>query len=100
MSIFNPYEIKRITKNIPKSTQWDSLKDQVIFNLMLSKFQQNESIKIKLLNTGNKKLYEAVKDKHWGIGYSLREAKKINSAVPANNQTGKNLMLIRASYLK
>ena len=45
------------------------------------KFSQNIKLKKKLIQTGNKKLYEASKyDQIWGIGMTQQEAKEIEEA--------------------
>ena len=97
----DPYNLKEIGKKIPKSSRWELRKDQVLFDLMTFKFQQYDSLKQRLLDTGKAHLYEAVRDKHFGCGFTLRDAEeKIKKGIKCNNQTGKNLMLIRSDFLK
>ena len=45
-----------------------------MLNALYYKFSQNSILQQKLLNTGNKKLYEASpRDKIWGIGFSAEK---------------------------
>jgi ribA/ribD-fused uncharacterized protein len=71
------------------------------FNIMLEalrlKFNQNEIIKQKLLETKPKILYEASKnDRIWGIGYYDKDAMQIDKSKFGENLLGNALMEIRS----
>jgi len=71
------------------------------FNIMLEalrlKFNQNEIIKQKLLETKPKILYEASKnDRIWGIGYYDKDAMQIDKSKFGENLLGNDLMEIRS----
>ena len=101
MATTDGFKLKRLAKDIILTSKWEQTRDKVLFNLMLAKFKQNVVLKDKLLATGKKHLFEAVKDRHYGCGFTLREKEKISVANnPFQNQTGKNLMLIRSQYLE
>ena len=64
------------------------------------KFNQNEIIKQKLLETNTKTLYEASKnDKIWGIGYYDKDAIHIDKNNFGENLLGNALMEIRSELL-
>ena len=48
---------------------WEKVKDEIMYNICLCKFTQNEELKQKLLNTGNAELIEGYtwNDTYWGI---------------------------------
>ena len=49
------------------SKVWESLRDDVMFQGMLAKFQQNEDLGRMLLETGDKMLVQIDSDTHWGM---------------------------------
>jgi len=67
----------------------------IVFNGAFLKFSQNEDLKKKLLNTGNKTLVEASKwDKIWEIGISKKDA-LAGKKWKGMNLLGKTLMNVR-----
>ena len=67
-----------------------------MLNGLRLKFTQNEDLKKKLLETGDKDLYEAsFRDKIWGIGFGIRQAPNISPEKYGQNLLGKALMLVR-----
>ena len=98
-----PYTIKKYGRqvaNFDKSI-WDKEKYEIMKTGIRYKFSQNIKLKKKLIQTGNKKLYEASKyDKIWGIGMTQQEAKEIEEAnFPGENLLGKALMEIRQEFI-
>ena len=76
---------------------------EIRFNIMLKglrlKFNQNEYLKRKLLDTDGKQLYEASsRDKVWGIGYSYKQAPDVRVEHYGENLLGKALMQIRNEF--
>ena len=69
---------------------WNGVRQMIVFEGLLAKFSQNESLKGKLKVTGNATLAEcAVKDRIWGIGLSMKT--KWNG----QNLLGYALMMVR-----
>eukprot|EP01103_Thecamoeba_quadrilineata_P001842 TRINITY_DN11700_c0_g1_i1.p1 TRINITY_DN11700_c0_g1~~TRINITY_DN11700_c0_g1_i1.p1 ORF type:complete len:160 (-),score=33.05 TRINITY_DN11700_c0_g1_i1:46-525(-) len=69
----------------PIRPDWDKIKDQIMFEAVLSKFQQNQSIKEILLGTEDRELVEHTeKDSYWGDGLG-----------GGRNQLGITLMNVR-----
>ena len=99
-----PYVIKRLGREVKNFDQsiWDSEKYDIMKTGLNYKFRQNKNLKKKLLETGDKTLYEASKfDKVWGIGITLEEVKKIEeNNFPGKNLLGKALMEIRDELKK
>jgi len=63
------------------------------------KFNQNETIKQKLLETKPKILYEASKnDKIWGIGFYDKDAIQTDKSKFGANLLGNALMEIRSEF--
>lgn len=94
----NPVQIKkygRSVKNFDNKT-WNACRYDVMYKSAKLKFEQNEDIKQKLIQTGNKILYEASKyDRIWGIGYFAMDAVKQPIKNYGQNLLGKILMEIR-----
>jgi hypothetical protein len=82
-------------------TVWNGVRQIVVYNGLLEKFQQNHELKEKLLSTKDAVLAEcAVKDKIWGIGLSMTDPSRHNM----NNWAGSNLlgfalMEVRAAFI-
>ena len=56
-------------KHLSIRTNWEDIKDDIMYNAVYAKFSQNESLKKLLLETEPRKLYESTKnDGYWGIG--------------------------------
>jgi hypothetical protein len=80
-------------------TVWNGVRQIVVYNGLLEKFQQNHELKEKLLSTENAVLAEcAVKDKIWGIGLSMTNPSRYNmNDWAGNNLLGFALMEVRAA---
>ncbi len=97
-----PYTIKKIGRQVANFDQslWDKEKYEIMKTGIRYKFLQNIKLKKKLMQTENKRLYEASKyDKIWGIGMTQQEAKEIEDAnFPGENLLGKALMEVREEF--
>ena len=51
------YKAKAIGKNIKETKEWDSKKLEIIYNVTLEKFKQNDEMLVKLEGTGKLRLY-------------------------------------------
>jgi ribA/ribD-fused uncharacterized protein len=90
----------RMIKNFDENV-WNEKKYHIMVDALRLKFDQNENIKKKLLETNYKILYEAsATDKIWGIGFSCENAINENKIKFGQNLLGKALMQIRYEILK
>lgn len=76
---------------------WNGVRQIVVFEGLLAKFSQNESLQEKLKATGNATLAEcAVKDRIWGIGLSMKNPMRLDKAKwNGQNLLGYALMMVR-----
>jgi len=98
----NPYNIKTMGRHVKNfnETIWRNERESIAYKGIFAKFSQNNDIKLKLLSTKNKKLYEASKyDKIWGIGYNSDEVFNISPTEYGENILGKTLENVRANLL-
>ncbi|AND74984.1 hypothetical protein pf16_61 [Pseudomonas phage pf16] len=88
-----PGEAKRLGRKVPVRFNWEHLKDDFMYQIVLAKFEQNEDLKKLLLATGNRKLVELNYwgDKYWGM---VRDA---NGNLVGKNKLGEILMRIRSN---
>jgi len=76
---------------------WKEKRYNIMLEALRLKFNQNEIIKQKLLETKPKILYEASKnDRIWGIGYYDKDAMQIDKSKFGENLLGNALMEIRS----
>ncbi len=88
----------RLVKNFDEKT-WNMYRYDIMKNGLCHKFNQNEDIKIKLKNTGDKILVEASSnDRIWGIGFSEKDA-LANKSKWGENLLGKAMCDIRDNHL-
>ena len=81
-----PNKAKAKGRNVLLREDWEEVKDQIMYEICLAKFSQNENLKEKLLATGDEELIEGNTwhDTYWGV--CNRRGK---------NKLGKILMKIR-----
>ena len=97
----NPIKIKALGRKVQNFDDkiWNLKKYYIMLNALYYKFSQNLVLKKKLLDTGNKILYEASpRDKIWGIGYSAEKAININTNKYGSNLLGIALKEIRDKF--
>lgn len=76
---------------------WKEKRYNIMLEALRLKFNQNEIIKQKLIETKPKILYEASKnDRIWGIGYYDKDVIKIDKSKFGKNLLGNALMEIRS----
>lgn len=63
-----PNEAKRLGRSVKLRTDWDSVKDQYMYEILVDKFSRNRDLKQLLLDTGNAYLEEGNNwhDNYWG----------------------------------
>lgn len=86
MSRMNPSEVKRAGRRLKLREDWEEVKDDVMYDVCLTKFSQDQEAKELLLSTGNAKLIEGNTwgDRYWGVVDGV-----------GKNKLGKTLMKVR-----
>jgi len=99
MREIDPEKIKTLGKGVKNfdPLKWDEAKCELIYEISLAKFSQNESLRNFLLGTGDKVLAEASPyDRNWGIGLGEKDpASKDPSKWNGENLLGFALMKAR-----
>lgn len=74
-------KIKALGRMVKKYNDviWNGMRQIIIYEGLLGKFCQNDTLKNELLATGQNILAEcAVQDRIWGIGLSMKDEKRFN----------------------
>lgn len=81
-----PNEAKRLGRKVKLRDDWEYIKDDVMYEICMAKFSQNQDLSNRLINTGNAELFEGNTwgDTIWGVCDGKGE-----------NRLGKILMRIR-----
>lgn len=98
----SPTKIKQYGRQVQNYNEiiWKEKRYNIMLEALRLKFNQNENIKQKLLETNQKKLYEASKnDRIWGIGYYDKDAVHTDKYRFGENLLGNALMEIRSELL-
>ncbi len=68
-STYTPKQSKYHGKRVALRSDWEEVKDEIMYKVVTCKFTQNEDLKEKLLATGDKTLIEgnAWNDRYWGV---------------------------------
>lgn len=82
----NPSEAKRLGRRVHLRSDWEAIKDHVMYDVCMAKFTQNPDLAERLIQTGDALLEEGNTwgDKVWGVCDGVGE-----------NRLGKILMRIR-----
>ena len=85
---------KKLGRQVKLRPDWEEVKDDLMYEIVKSKFDNNPEIKRLLVDTGNRELYEGNywNDKYWGV---VTEGDKL----VGKNKLGKILMKVREEYL-
>lgn len=78
---------------------WNGMRQIIVYQGLLQKFQQNTELKEKLLATQEHLLAEcAVQDKIWGIGLSMKDERRLHlDKWQGQNLLGFSLMCVRSA---
>ena len=89
-------ELGRLISNYNEN-YWNGIRQIIVFEGLMAKFSQNESLKRQLQETEHCILAEcAVKDKIWGIGLSMGDPDRLEiSKWNGQNLLGYTLMMVR-----
>lgn len=65
----NPSDAKRKGRHVNLRPDWEDVKDNIMYEIVLAKFTQNESLRKRLIATGNEELIEGNDwgDQYWGV---------------------------------
>lgn len=92
-------EIKQIGREVKNYNEriWNGKRQLIVYQGLISKFSQNETLKDTLLNTGSAMLAEcSVSDKIWGIGISMKDDRRyLIDEWEGHNLLGFSLMQVR-----
>lgn len=88
-------EVKKISKGISILPQWDMYKEEVMTRVIEAKFNQNELLARKLVETGSKRLVEATMDKYWAAFATPTSKSIANGTWKGANRMGILLMELR-----
>ncbi len=98
----SPKAVKQLGRKVKNfnEEEWDRVRYDVMKAGLILKFQQNDEIRRRLINSGNKVLYEASPyDRIWGIGFGPAEAPSKPQDRYGRNLLGICLMEIRAMLI-
>lgn len=96
MKIGDPSVIKYMGGKIFTTHDWEMKKKDMMKCILLSKYEQNPELKMKLKATGSTPLYECTQSRFWGTGWLIDSPNwNKSSSFPGNNLLGKLLMEIR-----
>ena len=89
-------ELGRLISNYNEN-YWNGIRQIIVFEGLMAKFSQNESLKRQLQETEHCILAEcAVKDKIWGIGLSMGDPDRLETSKwKGQNLLGYTLMMVR-----
>lgn len=97
--IDDPARIKELGRLVTGYSDhyWSGIRQVVVYEGLLAKFLQNDRLKERLLDTGNRMLAEcAVNDRIWGIGLSMRNPDRLDpNKWKGQNLLGYSLMMVR-----
>lgn len=87
-ALYDPSKAKRAGRRVNLRPDWEQVKEQVMYEVVLAKFTQNEDLRQKLINTGDAYLEEGTwwNDRCWGID--------LKTGI-GENKLGKILMRVR-----
>lgn len=95
----NVGKIKALGRSVKnyEDIMWNGMRQIIVYQGLLEKFQQNEEIKRMLLATQSDILAEcAVQDKIWGIGLSMKDERRLDiKEWKGQNLLGFALMKVR-----
>mgnify|MGYP001557731829 CR=1 FL=1 len=101
MASKNPVEQKHLGKKVEKlpnynERTWQQKAPKIMETALNAKFSQNKTLCKWLLDTKDKTLAEASRDKFWGVGLGLHDSKIMNTQLwKGQNTLGKALMKVR-----
>ena len=94
-TMMSPSESKEMGRKLKLRSDWEQIKDQVMYDVVLSKFTENPDLCQKLLSTGNAEIIEGNvwHDNYWG---RCTCEKCTSLGHTPKNQLGITLMKVRS----
>lgn len=94
MQFCDPSLAKKEGRRIKLRPDWEEVKDNIMYEIVKAKFEQNKYLKIRLLLTKDKELVEGNSwhDNYWGV---CRCERCIKVKHPDSNNLGRILMKVR-----
>lgn len=88
-----PGMAKKLGRSVKLRDDWEEVKEDIMYDILKAKFDNNSNIKLELLATGDRELFEGNiwNDKCWGV---VRE----DNTLVGDNKLGKLLMKLREEY--
>ena len=100
----NPVRQKKLGKKINgcSDEKWQHFCDDIMLKGLLEKFEQNNDLRAKLLETYPRKLFESTEfDTYWGTGLPLSSKHCLNSSKHCGkNKMGELLHFVRNKYVE
>lgn len=92
-TILKANDAKHKGRHVLLRSDWEKVKEQVMYDIVFDKFTRNKDLKAKLLATGNAELIEGNTwhDTYWGYDFSKKRGQ---------NKLGKILMQVRQKILE
>lgn len=89
-SNLNPSSAKRKGRNVRLRHDWEQVKDNIMYQVVKAKFEQNDDLRLKLIATNNEYLEEGNtwNDTYWGVCRGR-----------GKNMLGKILMKVRSELI-
>ena len=98
--VSNPYEIKRISRDIKSSKLWDSKERDILKEIVLQKFAQNPEFKRKLINSDHMNYYEVTRDSKWGTGGKFKGSVPDESEMNGKNEMGMIIREVKLHFIR
>ena len=89
-------EAKRLGDTVKETPEWRLARDQILEDTLIIKFAQHKDLAQELMQTGQKKLYEATVNPYYGIGANLHSREVRDGTHKGENKLGQALERIRS----
>lgn len=100
LSLSDPKKIKETGDNVTTKAIWEQHKEAFMRSIVFAKFNQNEEIRKKLLDTGDLTLFECTRNRWWGSGLRIDAPEWESGTCPGLNKLGTILMEVRTALRK
>ena len=90
-----PFKAKSLAYGIRNTPEWEDKCEEIMQEILVEKFKQNDFCREVLLKTGDRKLFEGTGDRRWGCGIPISKAAQISFKNPGRNLLGLMLESVR-----
>lgn len=91
----NPYEIKRLAKQLPSNKDWLKEERSIMKGLVRNKFRQNRHLENMLIQSGDMQFHESTSDPKWGTGAELSSKALLNGEWTGQDVLGQVIEEVR-----